>query len=311
MKTIVVLTDFSKNARLAAEAALTLAPEIGANILLFHAYMRSQYVPSLSNTGWPAECFSSFQADSKKALKEEVKHLENIRIERNLSPNVIDITYLNSEGTLIENVPMLLKKYDTSFILMGGRTKKSGDLIFGNDIQDVVNKANCPVLIVPEETTSLEYKNIAFATDLSKGDIAPLKWLMKFADGFKAKINICHVSKPVADITDFSNEDLIYSFVNETVKMHKENISFTDIMGTHIVEELEKFRMEKHQDLLVLVYKKHSIFWRMFHESPARNFIQQQKGPILILPEDRIDNEVIASAKVKFVNQKKQRLYLL
>ena len=115
MKTIVVLTDFSKSARLAAEAALTLAPEIGANILLFHAYMRSQYVPALSNTGWPAECFSSFQADSKKALNEEVKHLEKTMIERNISPNSIGITHLNSEGRLIENMPMLLKKYDISF----------------------------------------------------------------------------------------------------------------------------------------------------------------------------------------------------
>lgn len=311
MKTIVVLTDFSKNARLAAEAALALAPGLGANILLFNAYMRSQYVPSLSNSGWPSECFSSFQADSKKALKEEVKYLEKTMMERDLSPNPILITHLNSEGTLTENMPMLLKKYDTSLILMGGRTKKSGDLIFGNDIQDVVNKATCPVLILPEETRTLEFKNIAFATDLSNRDIAPLKWLMKFADGFNAKINVCHVSKPSIDIPEFDNEDLIYHFVNETVRMHKENISFTDIMGTHIVEELEKFRLETHQDLMALVYKKHSIFWRMFHESPARNFIQQQKGPILILPEDRINTEVTAPAKVEFVNQKKQRLYLL
>lgn len=313
MKTILVLTDFSKNARIAAEAAVSLATGIGANVVLFNAYLRSQYVPALSNTGWPAECYSAFKSDSTKALKEEVKHLEKVLANQNHTGSAISITSISNEGTLTENMPFLLKLYDTALIVVGGRTKKTGDFIFGNDIQDVVSKATCPVLIFPEMKTKLEFKNIAFATDLSKQDTKPLKWLLKFAEGFNAKINVCHVSKPAKDIPDFAGEDLIYSFVNEIASVNEEKISFTDITGTHIVQELEKFRLDTNQDLLVLVYKKHSVFWRMFHESPARNFIQQQNNPVMILPEDRVSNDLEAPVKMKEIvdKRKKQSLYLL
>lgn len=311
MKTILVLTDFSINSRIAAEAAAELAPKIGANIVLFNAYPRSNYVPSLTNTGWPAECYSVFKSDSTNALKEEVKHLEKIVADQDHAAGAISITHISSEGTLIENMPFLLKLYDAILILVGGRTKKTGDLVFGNDIQDVVGKATCPVLIFPEMEKKLEFKNIAFATDLSNHDIKPLKWLMKFAAGFNAKINVCHVSKPAKDIPDFNEDDLIYSFIKETEQLNEERISFTDIKGTHIVQELEKFRLETDQDLLALVYKKHSVFWRLFHETPARYLIQEQKYPIMILPEPFENKDVVPHLEVKVAARKKRSLHLL
>lgn len=35
-------------------------------------------------------------------------------------------------------------------IVMGGHNKKVEDFIFGSDIFDVIHKARCPILILPE-----------------------------------------------------------------------------------------------------------------------------------------------------------------
>lgn len=285
MKTILVLTDFSKNARAAAETAVILAQKTGADLLLLNTYISPPFTPAANYVTWPTAYYTCYRDESTDKLRTESRRLQEILNQQPPTAHHSKINCSNMEGPLVENVKKIMQQKKPLMIVMGGRHKKASDLIFGSDIQDVVNQALCPVLIIPEQTGALQLKNIAFATDLAEQDITALKWLIDFTADFEAQIHVCHVYTIPEQIPIFGEEDKIYSFVEEMANINHERISFTDLEGKHIVKELETFKQETKQDLLALVYKKHSIFWRMFHESPARNFIKQQKDPILILPE--------------------------
>jgi nucleotide-binding universal stress UspA family protein len=295
MKTILVLTDFSTNAKAAAETALVLAQQTGADLLLFNTYIKLPFIPSSTYMAWPPEYSTCFRDESTDKLRTEAKRLQEILALEPSAASRNKISCSNAEGPLAENVRKIVKQRNLDMVIMGGRHKKAGDLIFGSDIKHVVNKVGCPVLIIPDQKVAKRIQNIGFATDLAEQDITALKWLMRLAADFDANINVCHICTTSDQIPVFGPEDKIYNFVEEMASINHERISFTELEGKHIVKELEQFNKETKADLLALVYKKHSIFWRLFHESPARNFIKHQNGPVLILPEHWENKQSVAS----------------
>jgi hypothetical protein len=65
MKTILVLTDFSKNATLAAAEALTLGGKLHADLLLFNTYITYPTAASYAGADWLAEEFAERQTQMK------------------------------------------------------------------------------------------------------------------------------------------------------------------------------------------------------------------------------------------------------
>ena len=286
MKTILVLTDFSKNARTAAETAIKIAGKMGgANILLFNVYIKPPFIPSTAFITWPKEYFSAFKEESIFKIKEENKRLRHLLSCSKFADMKITINYLTAEGMLGENVHKLLKGKEILLTIMGGREKTPAEYMFGDAINDVLSKVNYPVLLVNSSKPDFDIKDVAFATDLNLEDIEAIRYLTEISRCLHFRLSICHVSASPILLPDFNEEDKITRFVNAASKISFNNISYHNLEGNHIIKELQDVNEKVNADILAIVHRKHSFFWQIFHESPSKRLIRHQHNLLLILPE--------------------------
>jgi len=76
MKNILVLTDFSENAKAAESYALQLAIKFHANLLLYNAYPEQPNMPISGNVVWPHDEPLSMEFQSISHLKTRVSELK-------------------------------------------------------------------------------------------------------------------------------------------------------------------------------------------------------------------------------------------
>jgi nucleotide-binding universal stress UspA family protein len=146
-KTILVLTDFTKSALNAADYALFLAVQLKTNVLLFHSYYISvSELESLQITN-----YSLLAQTSKSNLKKEMNRLNSI-IKASTSNFKPEIDYLSEGGGIAGNVCRIIdEKPNILMLVMSGfKARSYDDFLFGTEINAVVKKARCPVVIVPE-----------------------------------------------------------------------------------------------------------------------------------------------------------------
>jgi len=147
LKTILVLTDFSKTARHAADYALFLAEQLTADILLFNSY----YVPVPGFDSWPAKDYPALLQNSKSKLEKEASRLNSI-LENNQNNFKPVINYSSDGGLVADNVYNIINdKKNIMMLVMGGyKAYNNDDILFGSEITAVLCKARCPAVIVPE-----------------------------------------------------------------------------------------------------------------------------------------------------------------
>jgi nucleotide-binding universal stress UspA family protein len=275
MKTILVLTNFSKNSRNAAEAAVEIADKTGgANILLFHAALDAPFVPGATVAPWPWV-----------KIKEEYIRLREYIAHGNFAAEKITVNYLSGAGELGENVQKLLRGREVLLTIMGGRENRSGKDRFGSAINNVLDKVNYPVLIVNHNKPDLSLKNVTFATGIELEDIDAIHYLTGLARSLHFHLNICHVCASPVFLPDFNEEDKIARFINTISKMSFSNISYHNLEGNNVIKALEDFNKKTHSGMLAIVHRKHSLFWQLFHKNPSKTLLKQQHSPLLILPE--------------------------
>jgi nucleotide-binding universal stress UspA family protein len=89
MKTILFATDFSANARHAAEYGYSLAKLIRANIILCNAIIVPAEMPQAGLVVWPMEESDMLLIDSTKELQQLKTHLENADRGQGFKPGIV------------------------------------------------------------------------------------------------------------------------------------------------------------------------------------------------------------------------------
>ena len=311
MKTLLVLTDFSKNAKNAAEAAINLAEKFHfGKVLLVNNYINALFLPSADYIALPPDYYTAFKDESITQMKNECRRLQEIITNQKLPSGKVSIDSLNLAGTVADHLGTILKQNDITLILMGARRKIAGDFLFGSTINAVIQKANCPVLIVPQGQSVIHFKHIIFATDLELADIEAINYLIELYKNEHFHLSICHVTTPALLIPDFEEEDKYGQFMNALSKLKHKNISYHGLEGTNITKVLEKFEQETMADLFVITHRKHSFVWRIFHQSPSRSLIKYQNISLMTLPEHFGEQNTKSAMKSKNRNSNPS-LYIL
>jgi nucleotide-binding universal stress UspA family protein len=193
MKTILVPTDFSAAAKKAALWALYLARTLKVNLTLCHALQVHGVLPIEDLAVNPLDEYVLLHGASEEQLKSQVLDLRDHLPEVNLDSVRIDT--LVSAGPVGEVVCNAVSERKASLVVMGmvgsGMMKR---LLLGSNSQQMINLGAFPILLVPAAGFHAIVHKIAFATDLSKGDIEIIHSLAGFAASFHAEILLVHIS---------------------------------------------------------------------------------------------------------------------
>jgi len=152
IKSILVLTDFSRNAKNATDHAILLAEQLHADILLFNSFL----IPDPGFDSWTSGDHALLSQQSKINLDKEVARLDDVmkHYGKEFKPKIHS---LSNEGTIAENVcEIITEKKNILMVVMGGcKANGNDDVLFGVEITQILNKVKCPTMIVPESESLL------------------------------------------------------------------------------------------------------------------------------------------------------------
>ncbi|MEJ5963347.1 universal stress protein [Pedobacter immunditicola] len=281
MKTVLVLTDFSTNAKQAAQTAVFLAGKLELKILLFNVYFSVPIVPAGINDAW-SKSYDVFKKESETELQVEAARLTELFKNGMPGTPTPDIQYISAFGDLGDNTYKIIDERNIEFVVMGARKKQQNHILFGDDITDVLKKSKKPVLIVNEGFNLQEIKNIVLTTDLAVSDFKVVECLNRLSHKLQFQVHVAHVA-PHAD--GLKEDERVKHFTTKINQLASENVSFHNLIGENVIEELVEFNAQLPADLLAIVQKRRSFLWNIFHESVSKEFISESKMSILIIPE--------------------------
>lgn len=288
MKTILVLTDFSDHARHAAEYALELAKKIKVDLLICNTFLVPADISMTGFSMWPQEEYGILSDESKRELNLLKKHLQD---QPDTNPGVlgfqpnIDINTVN--GSISDMVKELKPGTDIQLVIAGTHDKEGlSDFLLRNNVNNMIDNIDFPLLLIPACTAFKPLKKIAFATDLvniSKDENA-LCQLVALAKPLNAEILVAHVYNEKNSKLKFEKQikELLTAISN---KANYANIYYR-IVDEEVPEKGLNWLCENGQvDMLTMVHQKHGLFGNFFTGSHTQKMANSIEIPLLVLPD--------------------------
>ncbi|MEM6722890.1 MAG: universal stress protein [Bacteroidota bacterium] len=279
IKHILVPTDFTEAADNAFAYANRLAIELDARITVLHVYTDEFIHPTPHIL--------------RRNLLDERKELAQKRIWKYVRQNAPDLpegdlAVLPTVGinTIVKggNPPEVINKIaeleQVDLIIMGTRDQhKTTDRILGSVATFVGRQAACPVLVIPPGVTFVPPKHIAYASDLSDGDLMDMQSLVYWAGKFKACIHWVHVDKTNDERVKTCGEEFEHIFQINAPALE---VGFTRLEAPDLFTGLDAFVEEKDIDLLVMHPHRNKVFENIFKVSATKKMVHRTQVPLLL-----------------------------
>lgn len=273
MKTILVPTDFSNNAETALHFAILLAKKLKAKLILVHVYQLPTVIAAAPQNFLADELNETkLKAErSMKALCQHIQHAGDVPYE-----------YLLETGNNLEILLQVIKEKAVSLVIMGTKgSDRLSSVIFGSTTSNLMAKANCPILALPEGVRfDKGIKKMTYATDYRQIDISAIQKLVEIARVFNAQINIIHISGDEIDAED--EVKLMSDFMKKVNQVADyNNLSFQILHGNNVEEKLEQYMAEGSTDMMVMATHYRGIMDRLFGKSLTKEVVLETTIPLL------------------------------
>ncbi|NRF37690.1 universal stress protein [Pedobacter foliorum] len=288
MKKILVPTDFSSSAKNAANYAMHLAKQIKANVKLCNAVMVPLDVPLAAHVAAPIVSFETLEYEVEQELKRWAGRLKE-KDELETAPDTFHplVEHVVGVGSVPDVITNVAANREVSLTVMG--MSGAGGLskfLLGSSSRGMVEATETPLLLVPDESRFMGLHKIAFATDLSKTDIAIVHILAGFARVFNAEILIVHISEKARD-NEYNNQHKIDVFLNEvTNKVNYHKIYYQHVMDTAVGDGLDWLAEYGQIQMLAMVHRKHNVLHKLFKGSYTQKLKKRITIPLLVFPPD-------------------------
>jgi nucleotide-binding universal stress UspA family protein len=275
MKTILAPTDFSDSSLNAVNYAADLALSINAKLVLFHAI---PFPIAISEVSVPGDVIDDMvDVDNK-----DMDNLRNILEDR--TKRKIIITTDVKIGNVEQEIDNICLKEKPLAIVMGIRSGKSFErALMGSSVFHVMNHVDFPTLIIPENISYIDIKNIGLLCDLEKSnEELPFESIKEWLSLFKGRLDIINISN---HDKEFKIDQSIESLALQK-RLNPFNPRFHLLTSDNIAEELNEFVQTHPLDLLMVFPGKHGIF-RIFHKKNSKFIITHNEFPILSIQKTK------------------------
>lgn len=260
MKNIVVITELSKAQENVCEYGLKLAQQLTSNLILLHV------------TG-------EIDAGSLQSLLKIRKNLW--KNEEKQSDCKTAITCLIEKGTFSSVVEDLSNKINVDLIVIGAASGNTdGSILFENKIKEVVDRTNCPILLIPEDICFREVRCIYYVTDILYNDFPIVTKLTDIAKPLNVQVSLVHMCpddlfEPDRGVTKTLFVDSFSKNVKQSLNIYKNN---RDINVEHTISQIASNK----QIILAVAHRRHHAY--PFIESCSKNGNTYRSIPLLLMP---------------------------
>lgn len=271
MKTILVPVDFSETCDNALNYAVKFAQKAKAQLRLLNVY---DY-PIVSSE--PLVWIPS----TNELIREHLKRLESIR-EKICQQygEALGVECYCEPGTVIETINAFVEAHHTDLIIMGMQGGGFvSEKIIGSTTTSLMRKAACPVLGIPKRSKFESLRQVVLATDHQAADYTKiLKPLRKLIGIFDAHLFVLHVTEPTVKVSKEITTDVGRALEGIPYTIHS-------VAHTDIAVAIDQFVENKAIDMAVVIPRRHSFFYSLFHEANTKKLAFHTDVPLLALHE--------------------------
>lgn len=143
MRTLIIATDLGHTSRTAVSYGVKLARDLGAEVVLVHAWQPTQITVLDATIILPADR----QAEQAEHLHHQ---LENIAAQQRADGATVTTRLL--DGDLANVIAALVAETGAEMVVVGTSLPRLVTRILGSSAQAVIRAVRCPVLVVHETT---------------------------------------------------------------------------------------------------------------------------------------------------------------
>lgn len=268
MTTILFPTDFSKNAVHASLYAGMIARGMNAHLILLNVYS----IPMATEYQMPYD-IDEFLKISKEAAEENLKVFAKELI------NAIGISHgkvsqITDYGQTSDSIVKIAKSENVNLIMMG--TQGASNMLdrwLGTNAQNVMESAECPVWVIPNNAPLNYPKIFIYAADFKEDDILATHKVMEIAKPLGATCQVIHI------------HDYFETISNRTVKtkvselnaefMDEDGVTIKSVNREEIYEGLKTYIKTHKPDVLALAIHHKSFLSKIFEKSITDHFVQE------------------------------------
>ena len=277
MKKILVPTDFSKEAQIATEVARDIAQKAGSELILLHV------IEAASGGSFNVEGESKYGVDAEEKLfnlaliKKARKQMETL-----LSNSMFNGVKVKAElkmGTPFHGMRTIITEKKVDLVVMGtaGKTKVE-DAIIGTNTEKVVRHSQCPVLTVQKKPVTTDFKNIVYATAMSKDEEVFASVVKRTQNLYDATIHLVRINTP----GNFQRDAVVQKYMKDFAKkLMLKNYTINIFNELSEEEGVIYFADSINADLIAMATHGRTGFAHVLAGSIAEEVVSHSKRPVL------------------------------
>lgn len=276
MKTILIPTDFSKNADNACKYAIEIAKATKAKIILMHTFETPVLYSDIP--------LMTVQMDYAYMHNAAVKELKKYNEKISKLTTGLKIDLIVQQGLASSRIREIALEKKADMIVMGATGKGALErMMMGSNTSRLIRKAPCLLLAIPPKAKYNGFKKIVYSTDLLNENLDHIKSIIPFAKTFNSEILFLNINTHL--LTGDEEDDL-----KKISKKIKEHVQYSKTSG-YICNDVDvangiNFFLKKHKaDCLVMYTHHRGIIENVFKPSITKKVAIHTSIPLLVTHE--------------------------
>ncbi|QSE95899.1 universal stress protein [Fulvivirga lutea] len=274
---ILALIDLTDQLSSHLKPTIQLTKKLNARLILlkcYPIYTEEFTTEQFGGLTAPIEPFDEdkIRESTEKRLN-ELSELQDIEYQLLVMPG--------SAHTLLSNMP---EEFTPDLLVLNSEESTDLEAFFGTKAELLSRESNCSVLIIPENYKYQPLKRVGLALDEGETkDEISLEDLQPFIVRYEASVEAFHVTEKKTEELTTAQKDIYQSLKEKMLNNDIHHFKYHTIIESDITEGIQEFIDAQNMDLLVLLYRDHGFFKRLFSPGTRKQMIRKAGIPMLIL----------------------------
>ncbi|HEX2933824.1 MAG TPA: universal stress protein [Bacteroidales bacterium] len=284
---ILVPVDFSQASMNASFFALELAAKSKNRIKFIHAYGYPEMRPvSFDDTDFLSGTLTAYIAEMRQEaenkLAELLKLVQDYISRNNLGPIPVSSAIING---LPDEITLYTAESENAGLILMGISRKDVRIFepIGKMASRIVEKAKCPVLIIPEDYMFKgidQLKNVLYTTAFDETDFVAVKRLFKIVQQLNSNIHVLHISNTDGNPWDNIKMEGLRDYFSKVY--NSSNVYCEVIISKDILQALDDYIALKGINLITMVTHKRNLIGKLMNPNITLKILYHTQIPLMV-----------------------------